>query len=307
MPLTAQRFRDNDTLTRCVDEGYRMHRGEQDREAVKRLQLALYDLCYPQITTIDGVWGERTDEAVVQFKTEEALTPSDPVASVGTIGQLDAYFAWESAYPDHPDPGTAGLVELGYETATEAASILGSARKVLEDLPWGTTPGTPHEAETHAAILAFTGTDAGSPGYQAQEHRARLLTLLGACQLFLAPDSGDLTVEAVDRPGWHASTGHSFYWAYRYRVGSRTLTVTPPFRNALGAVDRLATLLRLAAATADPDLAAHGYPGTRRHGHLTPAERRTNTVGLACLVLFAGAGTSDLVHLPPTWGDLSSL
>jgi hypothetical protein len=71
MPLSPKRFRDDDTLARSVDDGYRMHRGERDPEAVKRLQLALFDPFNPQITRSDGIWGDRINETVIQFEEEQ--------------------------------------------------------------------------------------------------------------------------------------------------------------------------------------------------------------------------------------------
>lgn len=322
MPLSAQRFRDNETLRNCVDQvpPYRMRRGERDREAVKRVQFALFDLCYPQIAgeaDVDGIWGDRTDDAVSQFKREEGLSPTDPVAAAGTIGQLDEYFAWESPYPDHPDASIDGLAELAEATAAEAADITGRALKVLEDMSWGgppsssiapSSPSEPSQVELRSALMAYAGVDAGSSSNETQEYRAHLLTLLGAFQIFLAPESTDLTYEPLDRAAWHEKVGHSFYWAYRQHGAERRLEITPPFRNALGRVDRLATLLRMAASTIDPDgLVRHAYPGTRRHVHLTPEQKQHNKAGLVCLILFAGAGITEQVHMPPTWGDLSSL
>ena len=186
MPLTAQRFQGNDTLRRCVDEGYRMYYGEPDREAVKRLQFALDDLGYPDITRIDGEWGDRTSAAVVAFKTDEYLQPADPVASSGTIGQLDAYFAWEPAWPDDPDPSAYGLTELAEETAATAASYAEECAAVLDTLAWGEPASSPDEDPVRSALRTHVGLDAGDESGEAQG--AQLWTVLSAIALWSGPE-----------------------------------------------------------------------------------------------------------------------
>src|SRR5215207_1671414 len=120
MVLQSQRFLSNATLEACVSSGHRMLQGESDHDAVRRLQAALSDLGYHVEGGIDGDFGGGTGNAVVAFKTDEGLTPNDPVASTGTIGRLDRYFAHEIADPDFPDPAVGGLVDLTHARMNEA-------------------------------------------------------------------------------------------------------------------------------------------------------------------------------------------
>ncbi|RIK10534.1 MAG: hypothetical protein DCC50_14760, partial [Acidobacteria bacterium] len=111
MSLVAARFLAQPTLVRCVTEGYRVMAGEPDTGAVRTLQRSLLGLGY-DTGGVDGQFTDATSQALVDFKTDEGLSPNDPVASTGTVGRLDTYYTDEPADPDLPDPSTTGLVEL---------------------------------------------------------------------------------------------------------------------------------------------------------------------------------------------------
>lgn len=301
MPLDSQRFRTNATLTSCVDQGYRMMRDEPDVDAVKRLQLALSDLGYIQVARVDGIWGDKTSAAVVEFKTQEQLEPNDPVASRGTIGQLDRYFAWEPDDPNDPDPSATDLNQFTSDRMTEAATAINTALGIIAALRWG-EPDDGSEAAARAALLTHRGIDVAAEAFPAS--RTLLDGLLTGMRDTLLGD--EITIEALDQAGWEAVTGYSFTSAVDFTLASRRLRVTPSFRNVLPPLDRLATLLRIAARTVDADMHALGYPGTARYGFLSAGQKVQNTVSIAALILFLADGPFDVLHPPPVWGDLTS-
>jgi hypothetical protein len=60
---------------------------------VRELQNGLLDLGYSIPSGATGFFGAETSAAVVQFKTDHALYPTDPVAGQKTITTLDGYYA----------------------------------------------------------------------------------------------------------------------------------------------------------------------------------------------------------------------
>lgn len=303
MPLSSQRLSPSPSLTRCVDEGYRMMAGEPDSDAVKRLQLALSDLGYEQISRIDGIWGEETSSAVVRFKLDESLEPHDAVASHGTVGQLDQYFSWEPEDPDLPDPSASGLADLVKSRMVEAASSIEASLSVIGTLHWG-QPDDGSEGAWRSALQTHRGIDVSDGGDAFPPARTLMEGLLSAS--IDALTSGEITVHELDRAGWQAETGYSFYSANDYRLSQRQIRVMPAFRNALTPTDQAEVILRIAARTVDPSLHVLGYPGTARYGSLSAEDRSRNLVGLAALVLFLSSGFSEPIHPAPIWGDLSS-
>jgi len=303
MPLSAQRLQSSETLRRCVDEGYRMMAGEPDQDAVKRMQLALYDLGYTDIERVDGIWAGKTDDIVRLFKHDEGLAPGDAVASRGTIGQLDIYFAGEAADPDDPDPGVEGLTDLVRTEMSELVIRIDQAFGLLNVISWG-TPGDVAESPWRSALLTHCGIDASEGESAMPPARILLERRLNNMRDALGRDL--IVVLTEDRASWHASTGYSFYSASAFRQPDRVLTVTPAFRNALTESDRLATILRAGLRTFEPQVVALGYPGTARYGWLEPHQREVNAVGIAALILSLTGDEWLTLHPAPIWGDLSS-
>ena len=111
----------------------------------------------------------------------------------------------------------------------------------------------------------------------------------------LAPETRAYRFDAMDRATWHETTGFSFYWAYRQFAENPSVTILPPFRNALTDGERSATMIRLAARAADQVMASAAVPGTARYRFQTQAEKENNAFGLAALVCFGG-GLPEAIH-----------
>jgi len=70
-------------------------------DAVRLLQEALIDLGYSIPDGPTGGFFQQTSDAVVQFKTDQQLTPNDPVAGTGTVTALDAL--WSMPFADRDE------------------------------------------------------------------------------------------------------------------------------------------------------------------------------------------------------------
>jgi peptidoglycan hydrolase-like protein with peptidoglycan-binding domain len=94
MALQSARFRgeprfdaidagDTDLYLRAGDQG----------DVVREVQFALLDLNYSIPDAATGFFGPQTSDAVVLFKTNDGLVPTDAVVGKGTVGRLDDYVA----------------------------------------------------------------------------------------------------------------------------------------------------------------------------------------------------------------------
>ncbi len=239
--LASQRFRPNGTLERCVTEGHRMLAGEPDSDAVARMQSALRDLGYQIAGGSDGQFGDSTGEAVVAFKTDEGLEPNDPVASTGTIGRLDEYFAHEPEDPDSPDPSSVGLVDLARQSMAVAKSWIDVA---ITDLEGYVAPvgedldplALDAEASFHLSSLN-AGPAAGVSDF--------VLPTFRRASRLLDPANTVIVLAEFDRAGAAAATGAVDYLVGAPMVGG-CWNVLPPFRNALSPEEQAVGVLRLA-------------------------------------------------------------
>jgi len=85
----SRRFAGQPTLEACGKGKHRMLRGENDLEAVKKVQETLGEAGIP--VKVDGVFGEKTEQAVAKFKREHSpqIVPSDGVVGPKTSHALD--------------------------------------------------------------------------------------------------------------------------------------------------------------------------------------------------------------------------
>jgi peptidoglycan hydrolase-like protein with peptidoglycan-binding domain len=94
MALQSARFRGVprfDQIHAGVTTAYLRFNDQGDE--VREVQYALIDLGYSIPSGATGFFGQQTSGAVVQFKTDHALYPNDPVVGTLTITKLDEYFA----------------------------------------------------------------------------------------------------------------------------------------------------------------------------------------------------------------------
>ncbi len=264
MPLQAQRFAGNQTLINCVDgvPPHRMLAGEPDHDAVRRLQHALADLGYEVPGGADGVFGGDTGTAVVAFKTDEQLVPTDPVAARGTIGRLDAYFAHELADPDSADPSTDGLVDLTNESMEVAVRWIISAIDALNQFVVGEEhPEDPVWVDYSSRLrrnFHVTTADAATDN--------AILPLFHQAKRALASPNPFFVITALDRRSWLERWPGEDYHVAAQGVGSE-LYITPPFRNALEPEERAATLIRYAVGI-DSAISLFAVPGSARFANL---------------------------------------
>ncbi len=94
-PLRSLRFAGDPILEACLAGNHRMREPEES-DAVGKVQQALLDLGYSlPVHGADGRFGSETGAAVVAFKRDHDLHPTDPVVGPGTTRALDEMFADE--------------------------------------------------------------------------------------------------------------------------------------------------------------------------------------------------------------------
>lgn len=94
MALQSARFRGKPRFDRIhASDTTAYFRVNDQGDDVAELQNGLIDLGYSIPSGATGFFGGETSTAVVQFKTDHALFPNDPVAGQKTITTLDGYYA----------------------------------------------------------------------------------------------------------------------------------------------------------------------------------------------------------------------
>lgn len=292
--LSAPRFAGQPTLEACVAEGYRMFAGEQDADAVLRLQKALHDLGYFHEEFI-GTFGPKTGEAVSAFKTEEALRPTDPVASVGTIGRLDSYFAHEPADPDAGDPSENGVLEAVAGAALRAGPWADAAlRDVTMFDPDDERPGDQQwEALGRLLESHFHFSRAGLTRGAAL--REWIIPVFEHAASVLAEGALEMTVVPMSRAAFLTAHPGIDYLAYRpASVG--VVEFTPAFRTGLAPDDQAATVFSLIARGHDERLGVYAFPETKHFEFLPGEQGIRNAFAYAYFAYGSatGQGTSDI-------------
>jgi Putative peptidoglycan binding domain len=122
--MISPRFFGNDVLDACL-AGHRMFNGSGDPpEAVALVQQALADLGFT--IDVDGNFGSETGDVVSAFKSDQGITPSDPVVGPETMGALDIEFAHELI--DNKANNVAGTrFDLGARIGTRDDTVEGFA------------------------------------------------------------------------------------------------------------------------------------------------------------------------------------
>lgn len=297
--VQAQRFTGNPTLQACVDGQHRMLAGEPDAVAVRKLQSALSDLGYPVRGGIDGIFAGGTGDAVVAFKTDEDLQPTDPVAARGTIGRLDAYFQHEVTDPDFPDPSADGLEDLTLEAMDLAVSWVDAAVDALRQFP---------SAEEHPTDPVWAAFD---DRLQRNFHVARssmgreraidnaILPLYDQAVRALDSSAPIFAITELDQAGFAAAFPGTDYVTALERVGSR-LFITPAFRNALTADERAESMIRFAAGL-DGRINLFAVPGSPRFANLPGDQGIANTMAYAAFAFETATGTAAPFHGHSRW------
>lgn len=241
-----------------------MHAGEPDAEAVRRLQGALLDLGYDVVGGEDGQFGGGTGDAVVAFKTEEGLFPNDPVASTGTIGRLDAYFAHEAADPDSPDPSRDGLSELVETAMRTGVEQITAAIDALNRVPSG------EEHFDDPVWIDFNQKlERNFHVHQSELGRERAIDEVILPAFHGAKRALDLpffTIQSETREGYRATFPNEDYRDLVEHLGGQ-IFVMPPFRNALTDEQRVAVLIRLGVGL-DGRIRLFAVPGSPRYLNL---------------------------------------
>jgi hypothetical protein len=135
MALLSQLLGSDPRLTVVANGGARLLAPEVS-DSVARVQQALVALGSPlSVGGIDDVFGAETGAAVVQYKSEHGLMPSDPVVGVGTSTQLDLEIAYLEG-TDRPEPlAKTGVLALDpYRAGFFEHSLgdLGIGQRVLD-------------------------------------------------------------------------------------------------------------------------------------------------------------------------------
>lgn len=149
------------------------------------------------------------------YKRDHELTPDNPVIGTGTMGVLDADFAWEPSDPDTPDSSTGSLVGLAEQTKDMARVWVAAAASAVTTRPMPPAPGEELDLE-----------------------RTRYED---------APQRQHLHFEAHDRSSFGLVS--DIYEPLDMTPGL-LVHITPPFRNVLTDVERAAQVLRYAVMSA---------------------------------------------------------
>jgi peptidoglycan hydrolase-like protein with peptidoglycan-binding domain len=93
--LVSERFSGDEILEGCFDgEQNKYLRWGSKGEAVSKVQQTLVDLGYElPVHGVDSIFGNETGSAVSRFKSDNDISPSDPVVGPKTIGKMDQLVA----------------------------------------------------------------------------------------------------------------------------------------------------------------------------------------------------------------------
>jgi hypothetical protein len=261
MPLTAQRFAGDQILEKCLAGSHRMTIGDPNHDAVLKIQTALSDVGYRPMP-IDGQFGDITAAGVKAFKTDQALSPADPVVGSGTMGNLDALYGTETTTPDDPDPSANGLAQLADDvTQSIVLPWFDAALAALQTFPTG--QGDPNDPEFVAFDEALERHFHASQYAPGRERLIRngLRPIYEAAKLALTAPF--VTFVPLDRAEWNADS-HGRYRPSSFNAGARIL-VTPPFRNVMQDIDRGLAIAKGALFPAFVDLDVLGLPMMARY------------------------------------------
>ncbi|MEV6396223.1 peptidoglycan-binding protein [Streptomyces sp. NPDC051907] len=291
-PLNAQRFSGLTPLENCLNGTHKLQAGEPDRTSVDRVQSALVDFGYAVAGGIDGIFGPGTGAAVTAFKTDEGLSPTDPVIGVGTMTRLDDHFAHEQANPDAPDPSTTGLVQLGKDTITNIcvprldAVIAKLDQPVLDPL-------------VNDALERNFHVSSHPLGRQAAIDQVIRPTFKGTRNV-LAASPPVIVLKEMDRATFVAQDVRHSYSVAMMTTGS-VFSMTPAFRNALGSEDHVTGFIRAAVTISLPGSSVQGFPGTARYAALTGDEALKNRIAYAAFAFEVTTGIFSTLRPFPEW------
>jgi hypothetical protein len=271
--VRSQRFAGIKTLEACLAGNRRVLAGEPDAVAVTRLQDALADLGYLPLIEVDGVFGSRTGRAVTEYKTDEGLSPNDPVVGKGTMAALDTYYAVEPADGDLPDASIDGLLALAESACNAATTWVDTAAAGVAK--WADPPAP--DAVLEPARELFERALRRNFHLDRTAADAHWFTHFLIPMFEVLPEIlGRLRVEPMHRTRYLETA--PVYIAASLVPGLR-ITVTPPFRNVLSPVERAGILLHFATMASHP---AHarvlGRPGTPRYDGLSTYDCMKNTL-----------------------------
>lgn len=132
MPLQSPRFAGDPVLEACFNGQHRMMAPERGG-AVGKVQQALIDLGFPLPDGADEIFGDDTGEAVVRFKQDHGLFPTDPVVGPGTMAALDAdIMAFDGATAPPTPPALADPMLL-LDEAIRAQEVSVSADNAVAE------------------------------------------------------------------------------------------------------------------------------------------------------------------------------
>jgi hypothetical protein len=144
--LSSKRFENDPVLTECLNGQHRMMRPESG-PAVRKVQQALIDSAYPlPVFGPDSIFGQETEQAVSDYKSDRGIHPSDGVVGPGTMAALDAEFADE---PQPLPPQALGVGEMFAEEYIDA----------VRDGETANPGDTPEQMLTRIRQLYYPGTD----------------------------------------------------------------------------------------------------------------------------------------------------
>lgn len=291
MALVAQRFAGQATLEACVASGHRMLAGEGDSVAVRRLQDALVDLGYLDRLDVNGVFDERTGHAVSAFKIDEGLAPTDPVASVGTVGRLDALFAHEVADPMAPDPSVDGLGASALIERDTAHGWAFAAETLLAQGREAPPPDAPPQAlHVEASVERH---------FKVSEHGESRGEFFDTVLVPMAHKVQEVLM-LLELEGVPDLTATDVRLALAWNPALR-VQVSPGFRNALDPTARAFHLLRVAALACHLNAHSFGWPGTARYASLDARWLTRNSVSYAALFHDVATGGTVDFRAQPLW------
>jgi len=246
------------------------------------------------IDDLDGQFGNGTGQAVVAFKTDEELHPNDPVASTGTIGRLDQYFAHEVQDPDFPDPSALGLVDVTNASMGNAVQWLTLAIDGIDNQfpAWEIRPDDPSWIVLNDLLERNLHVSRSS-------HDRRfvieqwIMPFLKEARRVLGSASPFFKIVPMDRQGFQVEFPGQSYLPMAQRLGGE-LVVTPAFRNALSEEDRVANLIRFAVAV-DGRLQLFAVPDSQRFERLPGDSGLNNTLAFASFAFEAAGGSAPSV------------
>jgi hypothetical protein len=299
MALQSQRFKGDATLESCVN-GYRMTFNDPNADSVRKVQFALLDLGYPMRRAGDGLFGEETCDAVAAFKTDEGLSPNNPVVGPGTMTRLDEYFAGEADDPDAPDASAAALVPVAESAMATAVGWITAAIDKLNQWPAGEQhPEDPDWVVFDEALERNLHVGTATAGRETALEEV-VLPVFHAAKRALAQPSPFLVLQALDQATFRSTFPNSRYFALRLSPGA-VATVTPPFRNAMSAEAQAGSMTRVGVSLGHHDARPLGFPGMPRYAGLTGDDALANNVAYASFAFEVATGIGATFVPAPAW------